>query len=60
MCAFIDSRACLKRRSIRSFVILERAPTRAFSLLTYRGLGYVKHSVLNVKAIVGAFNQEKA
>ena len=27
---------------------------------TYRGLTPVQHSVLNVKALVGAFNQEKA
>ena len=42
--------------------VAERAPTRALSLSTYRGLGYVKHSsVLNVKALVlGTFNQEKA
>ena len=26
----------------------------------YRGLMPVKHSVLNVKALVGSFNQEKA
>ena len=26
---------------------------------TYRGLTPVEHSVLNVKALVGAFNQEK-
>ena len=29
-------------------------------LSSYHGLMPVKHSVLNVKALVGAFNQEKA
>ena len=27
---------------------------------TYHGLTSVKHGVLNVKAVVGTFNQEKA
>ena len=40
------------KSSIRRFVITEKAPTRAFSWLKAA-------SVLNVKAVVAAFNQEK-
>ena len=41
------------KSSIRRFVITEKAPSRAFSWLK-------APSVLNVKAVVAAFNQEKA
>ena len=47
------------------FTITEKAPTMTFALAsnftsTYCWLTPLSHSVLNVKALVGAFNQEKA
>ena len=43
------------------FTITEKAPTILPNFMsTYPGLTPVKHSVLNVKVLVDAFNQEKA
>ena len=49
----------LANQSILTFLTFVLVSQFLCLLTTYRGLTPVEHSVLNVKALVGAFNQEK-